>query len=1102
MSKSRTRRKSRDPQFEALAKEVVELRAKVAQNEAASAVTAKIAAAKKLTRRPRLAFAEFVPPVEEETPTPAPLTHYQTTATAKLTKSVDAFRLNEDPAARLAFEVDPHDAIAQSVYVPKTRGVSDQVLRRIGIQESLVACILHARGHQMAAHGNPRRDRFSFGYTIQLTPAAQAELSTEEKEDLQPEIQRAIKVLATCGRDDVPRKNRCTLGRWLYESTRDGLLLGRFATEVVYQPDAVDGKPKFEYFRPIDAATIYRVAPQGTEAARQVRVQSKQLLQRIDDEALPDENFLERFFDDEFAWVQVINGQPMQAFTEDQCLVHAFYPVTDVEAQGYPLTPIDTAISEVTTRLAITTHNRLYFQSGRASRGALVITSEDIDDTILQDMRQKFSASINGVSNCLDGRTTIWTQDGAVSLEQYLGDLPERLVKLWTPYGWQPGLVYRSGRKKLTETTLSNGTVMRMSPDHRVMSVDQNGDMEWRRQEDLSVGDCVFVNDGSTVDPTVVSQNRCALETVERVVSKVDTQTEVGMFDVAVYEPTHGCTGLDCKAKEHAFFADGVHSANSHRLPIFALAPGESAQWVSMDGPKDMEFQYLSDQNARTLLSVFQMSPEELPGYSHLSRGTATQALAECLSPESEVVTSEGTRKLGEIVGDQSEEFFKIWTGRCWSEARVFRSGAKLLRTTKLRNGSSIDTSPDHRFMRVGEDGQQHWVHQEELSVGDWVLVESDERWKTFASFLRLWYRFEIPEWFNYFHPEQVSELVEHPHSIEMVDVEVFDEHHGFVSAGFYLHNSNQEYLLEAHRDLGIRPLIEHFQGFLTNEILPLIAPSLVKHCEVRLLGLGAESAEKESVRIQQDLPVHLTFNEVMGRVEKEPVPRAVAGDVPLNPQWGALCDKMVPLNEQQAVFLAKDQEEAKRYRAALGTRYLRDPFWWQMRQDLWQQFQMLTTQALPLAPHALPGVIAELFPSVPQNALAQVAQELVAQAEQMMQQQAAQAGAGPDGGGGGGDPGGGQPPQDGGGDEQQGGGDPQGDPQAQPQDGGLGQDLQNAQDSLGKSERQLGRAERRALDAHKRAVSSTLSNFRREARMATMQIIGEVNKRRTGGSN
>ncbi len=936
MSKSRIRRQSRDPQFEALTKEVVELRAKVAQNEAATSVTAKLVAARKLARRPKLAFAEFVPLVEEESRPPAAPAHYQTTATAKLTKSVDAFRLNEDPAARLAFEVDPHDAIAQSVYVPKTRGVSDQVLRRIGIQESLVACILHARGHQMAAHGNPRRDRFSFGYTIQLTPAAQAELSTQEKEDLQPEIQRAIKALATCGREDVPRKNRCTLGRWLYESTRDGLLLGRFATEVVYQPDSVDGRPKFEYFRPIDAATIYRVAPQGTEAARQVRVQSKQLLQRIDDEALPDENFLERFFEDEFAWVQVINGQPMQAFTEDQCLVHAFYPVTDVEAQGYPLTPIDTAISEVTTRLAITTHNRLYFQSGRAAKGALVLTSEDIDDTILQDMRQKFSASING-------------------------------------------------------------------------------------------------------------------------------------------------------------------TANSHRLPIFSLAPGETAQWVSMDGPKDMEFQYLSDQNARTLLSVFQMSPEELPGYSHLSRGTATQALAECLSPESEVLTDTGTRMLGEILGHHDEEFFKIWTGRCWSEARVFRSGAKLLRTTKLRGGSSIDTSPDHRFMRVGEDGRPGWVHQEELSVGDWVLVESDERWKTFAAFLKLWYRFEIPEWFNFFHPEQVSELVEHPHSIEMVDIEVFDEHHGFVSAGFYLHNSNQEYLLEAHRDLGIRPLIEHFQGFLTNEILPLIAPSLVKHCEVRLLGLGAESAEKESVRIQQDLPVHLTFNEVMGRVEKEPVPRAVAGDVPLNPQWGAICDKMVPLNEQQAVFLAKDQEEAKRYREGLGTRYLRDPFWWQMRQDLWQQFQILTTQAVPLAQFALPAVIRELFPSVPEKELPQVAQQLVMQAEQMMQQQqAAQAGGGQEGGGeGGGDPGQGgggeQPPPDGSAQN--------GDPQ-QPQDGGLGQDLQNAQDSLGKSERQLGRAERRALDAHKRAVSSTLSNFRREARMATMQIIGEVNKRRTGGTN
>jgi hypothetical protein len=56
-------------------------------------------------------------------------------------------------------------------------------------------------------------------------------------------------------------------------------------------------------------------------------------------------------------------------------------PGRDVELDGYPVTPIDTAIAAVTTHINITTHNRLYFQSGRAAAGMLVIKSDDVTRT-------------------------------------------------------------------------------------------------------------------------------------------------------------------------------------------------------------------------------------------------------------------------------------------------------------------------------------------------------------------------------------------------------------------------------------------------------------------------------------------------------------------------------------------------------------------------------------------------------------------------------------------------------------------------------------------------------------------------------------------------
>jgi hypothetical protein len=81
--------------------------------------------------------------------------------------------------------------------------------------------------------------------------------------------------------------------------------------------------------------------------------------------------------------VQVIDNKPVQAFTSKECLVHNFYPVTHVELDGYPLTPLDTIISAVTTHINITTHNKLYFQTGRATRGMLVIQSDDMDEGVI-----------------------------------------------------------------------------------------------------------------------------------------------------------------------------------------------------------------------------------------------------------------------------------------------------------------------------------------------------------------------------------------------------------------------------------------------------------------------------------------------------------------------------------------------------------------------------------------------------------------------------------------------------------------------------------------------------------------------------------------------
>ena len=471
------------------------------------------------------------------------------TASPLLKSILNALRDHEDKVNRLAFEKDPTTNVEHAnLYRPKTNLIPDNLLKRIAIQDDLVAAIVNARANQVSAFGRPQPDRFSTGFKIEIKPGVNDDATKQQKEEIQKRIKEVTDKLISCGeKKGWSDRDKLSFSQFLSISTRNALVCGRFATEIIYVQDATSSfEKKFHSFRPIDAGTIYRAAPYK-EATEQVREEARKLLENIANKKLPKEPEKK---DEEYTWVQVIEGRAVQAFTAEECVVHNCYPVSDVELQGYPLTPLDTVIAAVTTHINITTHNKLYFQNGRATRGMLVIKSEDVDEGVVKQIRQHFNAAINNVNNA------------------------------------------------------------------------------WR-------------------------------------------------------------------------------------MPVFQVGPQDEVSWQAIDsGQRDMEFQYLSDTNARVILSAFQMSPEELPGYAHLSRGTNNQALSE----------------------------------------------------------------------------------------------------------------------------------------------------------------SNNEYKLEAHRDVGIRPLLAQFQDFVNEVLFPLIDPNLSKLCVIKLQGLDADTAEKESIRIQQDAPLHMDYDEIREKDRKSVV--------------------------------------------------------------------------------------------------------------------------------------------------------------------------------------------------------------------------------------
>lgn len=520
---------------------------------------------------------------------------------------------------RMSFEVDPHQqtAGAMGFYKLKQNLTPDHILKRITGPggDELVNQILQARSNHISAFGRPKASRFAPGIEFQDMDK-NAKRSEEDQRALQERIDAAKNILWRCGRGTLDDElTQVNLSQFLKLITRDGLAYGRFATERIWWKNPRTGKRELYAWRASDAGTMYKVIPQKEED-QSLRANAIRQLQELKNKKID----VELYKKDLYRYVQVIEGRPSQAFTEEEMVIYNLYPTTNVEYAGYPLTPIDQALNAITTHINITVHNKLYFQHGRAAKGMLIFKTDSVDEAAIQRIRLQFHQSINSVQN-------------------------------------------------------------------------------------------------------------------------------------------------------------------SWRMPVFGIGSEDELSWQGIDvAGRDAEFQYLMDNNARVILSSFQMSPEELPGYAHLSRGTNTQGLG-----------------------------------------------------------------------------------------------ESDNEWK-----------------------------------------------------------------LTAARDVGLRPLLQDIQDFLNTHLLPEIDPDLAKTHQLVLTGLEKDSPEKENTRLQQDMSVHLTYNEIMKQVEKNPVPTELGGDFPLNPQFQAIIDKYIPVGTiLENFFKIKGAAADSRYQ------YVRDPFYFQSQQMILQKAQMAMQQQM-----------------------------------------------------------------------------------------------------------------------------------------------------------
>lgn len=117
------------------------------------------------------------------------------------------------------------------------------------------------------------------------------------------------------------------------------------------------------------------------------------------------------------------------------------------------------------------------------------------------------------------------------------------------------------------------------------------------------------------------------------------------------------------------------------------------------------------------------------------------------------------------------------------------------------------------------------------------------------------------------------------------------------------LSESSNEFKLTAARDTGLRPLILQFQSFLNDKIFPIMDPELHQLCNLSLSGLDAQTREQEALRLQQEMPIYMDYDEVLTQVDKDPLGSRMGGTFPFNERYQVAIDKYLNVSDIVSEF-------------------------------------------------------------------------------------------------------------------------------------------------------------------------------------------------------
>ncbi len=290
--------------------------------------------------------------------------------------------------------MDKHEE-NEAGYKERASSVTFDILRQMAMRNTIISAIIMTRTNQVKSFGRIQPTKYDVGYKFQMRD--KDETPTDEDKKKMKDLEKWI--LTTGSTENRPANTMVGFVNFLGMMTRDLLIYDQVAIETVEAKDDT-----LAYFIPAASGSM-RLASKKLSNQKDVIVtasingaRSGQFFDEEDQKR--EEEIIKKDAEtkEPYQFVQVYEGQIVRGFFPSEMIVEMMNQVTDLEANGYSVGPLELLANIVSYHLFAEAHNRLFFVQGFASRGILHIEG-DIPTQQLDAFRRQWREQLSGTQN-------------------------------------------------------------------------------------------------------------------------------------------------------------------------------------------------------------------------------------------------------------------------------------------------------------------------------------------------------------------------------------------------------------------------------------------------------------------------------------------------------------------------------------------------------------------------------------------------------------------------------------------------------------------------------------------------------------------------------